>query len=213
MPRDILLLDVDNTLYARSCGVVERIDRLIDRYVIERMGVDPSAVGEVRRELRREHGTTLRALMHRHAIDPDEYLRFVHAVEVAELLAPDPALAAMAGPHPAAEDGGHNGTPARTPTAVLDCSGCAPPSPRVYALEELAYVPKPAPEAFAAVLADLGARAPDCILVEDSIPNLATARGLGMRTVHVAEDAQPEVADVVIPSIHHLESALARLVA
>jgi putative hydrolase of the HAD superfamily len=206
-----LLLDVDNTLYARSCGIVERIDRLIDAYVMERLGTAPAAVGALRAELRREHGTTLRGLMHRHAIDPDDYLRFVHAVELADVLGTDGALVAMLARIALPKVAVTNASSSHA-RAVLGHLGVEDHFLRVYALEQMAYVPKPAPEAFRCVLADLPAAAAECVLVEDSGPNLTSAHRLGMRTVHV-HDGQPRHpdAEVGIGSILELEDALARL--
>ena len=80
MARQFLLLDVDNTLYAPSCGVVARVDVLINRYLVERLGFDADQVDGVRRRLWSDYGTTLHGLVHRHGIDPDDYLRFVHAI-------------------------------------------------------------------------------------------------------------------------------------
>jgi putative hydrolase of the HAD superfamily len=207
----ILLLDVDNTLYARSCGVVERIDKLIDRYLLERMRFPPAEMRDMRRALRTAHGTTLRGLMLDHGIDPDDYLAFVHAIDVAGILAFDEALQAMLRRIPLPKVAVTNGSSAHA-NAVLECLGIRDQLTRIYALEQLAYVPKPFPAAFQAVLDDLPARPESCILVEDSAPNVEAARRLGMRTVHVAEDVPPApAADVVIPSILQLEDALVRL--
>ena len=206
----ILLLDVDNTLYARSCGIVDRIDALIDRYLVERMQIDADEVRARRRALRAAHGTTLRGLMLDHGIDPDDYLAFVHAIDVSAILSLDAALAAMLRRIPLPKVAVTNGSRAHA-SAVLDCLGVRALFQRVYALEELAYVPKPFPAAFQAVLDDLPARAAACILVEDSLPNLETARRLGMRTVYVGEEAPGDTADVTIASILELETALARL--
>jgi putative hydrolase of the HAD superfamily len=211
VPPHFLLLDVDNTLYARSCGVVERVDVLINRYLVERVGVGAAEVDAIRRDLWRDYGTTLHGLMHRGAIDPDDYLRFVHAVELGDLLALDPALAAMLRRIPLMKIAVTNGSLAHA-RAVLDRLGVRDLFFRVYALERLAYLPKPYVQAYHTVLADLHARGPDCILVEDSGANLRGARRLGMRTVHVADGGPPAAdAELAIHSILELEAALARL--
>lgn len=211
MPPHFLLLDVDNTLYARSCGVIDRVDVLINRYLIERVGIAPAEVDDVRRGLWRDHGTTLHGLMHRGDVDPDEYLRFVHAIDLDELLAPDPALAAMLARLPMLKVAVTNGSLAHA-EAVLARLGIRSLFFRVYALERLGYVPKPYPQAYHTVLADLHAHPAECVLVEDSAPNLRAARRLGMRTVHVADGHPPDAeADVAIRSVHELEAALAAL--
>ena len=206
-----LLLDVDNTLYAPSCGIVQRVDARINRYLVERIGVAAEEVDRVRRRLRGAHGTTLCGLMVRASVDPDDYLRFVHALDLGALLAPDPALRALLARLPLLKVAVTNGSLAHA-RGVLARLGVQDLFFRVFSLERLGYLPKPFVHAYQVVLAGLHARGRDCILVEDSAPNLRTARQLGMRTVHVADGgpAAPD-AEAVIGAIHELEAALAGL--
>jgi len=220
--RPFLLLDVDNTLYARACGVVEQVEELINRYLVERLGVAAADVDAIRSELREQYGTTLTGLMWHPGVpaqragseskfDADDYLAFVHAIELDGLLAPDPALAAMLAGLPCMKVALTNGSRSHA-LAVLARLGIGELFFRVYALEQLAYVPKPYPQAYHTVLCALHARGRDCVLVEDSGTNLRAARQLGMATVHVADGHPPDpAADVVIASIHELPAALARL--
>jgi len=211
MPRSLLLLDVDNTLYPPSRGVVERVDALINRYLIERVGIDAAQVDDIRRRLWSDYGTTLHGLMHGRGIDPHDYLRFVHAIELGELLAPDPPLGAMLGRIPLLKVAVTNGSAAHA-RGVLDCLGVRPLFFRVYGLERLAFVPKPYVQAYQMVLADMHALGRDCILVEDRAVNLRAARQLGMRTVYIADGGPPVPgADLSIGSVLELERALGAL--
>ncbi len=208
MPRQFLLLDIDNTLYPPSRGVIERVDVLINRYLTERLGIDAAEVDTVRRRLWSDYGTTLHGLMHRRRVDPADYLRFVHDVVLDDLLAADPALAAMLARIPLLKVAFTNGSAAHA-RGVLRCLGVHELFFRVYGLERLAFVPKPYVQAYVTVLADLHTRGADCILVEDRAANLRAARQLGMRTIHVADGAAPAAeADVSIGSILDLEKAL-----
>jgi len=211
MPRHFLLLDVDNTLYPPARGVIERVDALINRYLVERVGIDAAEVDHVRRSLWSDYGTTLHGLMHRRGIDPDDYLRYVHAIDLDDVLEPDPALEAMLGRIPLLKVAVTNGSAAHA-RGVLDRLGVRGLFFRVYGLERLAFVPKPYAQAYHAVLVDLHARGGDCILVEDRAVNLRAAGQLGMRTVYVTAGGPPAPeADLAIGSIHELEGALARL--
>jgi len=208
MERVFLLLDIDNTLYPPSCGVIERVDALINRYLVERLGMPPGEVDGVRRRLWSDYGTTLHGLMHAHGIDPEDYLRFVHAVELADLLAPDAELAAMLARVPLLKVAVTNGSAAHA-DAVLGLLGVRALFFRVYGLERHAFVPNPYVQAYQTVLADLHARGDECILVEDRVANLRATRQLGMRTVYVGAERQPADADASIGSICALEEALA----
>jgi len=209
--RHLLLLDVDNTLYPATREVVPHVDRLINRYLIERVGVSPDVVDETRRSMWAEYGTTLHGLMYRHGIDPDDYLAFVHDIDHEALLGPDPALDAVLRRVPLLKVAFTNGSFAHA-ARVLDRLGVRVLFFRLYALERLRYVPKPYVQAYLDLLADLHTTAADCILVEDNAGNIRAARQLGMRTVHVAGDGPgaPE-ADVRVASILELPDALARL--
>jgi putative hydrolase of the HAD superfamily len=209
--RQLLLLDVDNTLYPATCGVVDRVDALINRYLVERVGIPQAEVDAVRRRLWSDYGTTLHGLMHHHGIDADDYLRFVHAIQLDDLLAPDAQLAAMLRRIPLLKVAVTNGS-ASHGRGVLDCLGIRDLFFRVYGLERLGFVPKPYVQAYHVVLADLHAHGRDCILVEDRAANLRAARQLGMATVHVADGGSPAPdADVSIASVLELEAALAAL--
>jgi putative hydrolase of the HAD superfamily len=211
MARQFLLLDVDNTLYAPSCGVVDRVDVLINRYLIERVGIAPDQVDDIRRRLWSDYGTTLHGLMYDHGVDPEDYLRFVHAIEIDDVLPANPDLARMLARIPMLKVAVTNGSAVHA-RGVLDCLGVRELFFRVYGLERLAFVPKPYVQAYQLVLADLHAHGRDCVFVEDRPANLRAARQLGMRTVHVADGGtRAEDADVAVRSILELESALAAL--
>jgi len=211
MTARFLLVDVDNTLYSRACGIIERVDARIDSYLVERLGIARAEVAARRARLRSAHGTTLRGLMHEDGVDPDDYLRFVHTFDLGDVLVPTPALQAMLLRIPLAKVSVTNG-PSAHAHAVLDRLGVRDCFVRVYALEQLRYVPKPLPAAFETVLGDLAAEPAECILVEDSPANVAAASSLGIRTVHVTEGDPPAPdAEVAIESILELEAALARL--
>ena len=209
MARHFLLLDVDNTLYARACGVVDRVDERINRYLIERIGIAAAEVDETRRQLWRDYGTTLFGLMHRVEIDPDDYLQFVHAVDHGAHLGPDSALAEMLARLPLLKVAVTNGSLGHA-RAVLECLGIRELFFRVFALERLRYLPKPYVHAYQAVVTDLHTTGRDCILVEDNAANVRAARQLGMWTVHVADGVEPAPeAHATIARIHDLEGALA----
>jgi putative hydrolase of the HAD superfamily len=205
-----LLLDVDETLYPGTCGVIERIDALIDRYLVERRRVPAEAVADLRRELRREHGSTLRGLMLRDGVDPVDYLEFVHGFDVAEMLAFDAALPAMLARISLPKIAVTN-APLAHASSVLAALRVRDLFQRVYALEQLRYIPKPLHEAFVHVLNDLGTSGHECVMVEDSEANVRAARALGMKTIHVSDGPRCDAADVSIPSILELERALAML--
>ena len=74
----VLLFDLDDTLYARACGLWPAIGQRINAYMVERMGLRPDEARALRQVYLEAYGTTLNGLRHEHGIDPVDYLAFVH---------------------------------------------------------------------------------------------------------------------------------------
>lgn len=204
----VLLFDLDNTLYSHELGVVARIDRRINEYMSSRLGIPAGEVDAMRRRFWAESGTTLRGLMAEHPVDPEDYLRYVHEVDLSDLLREDEELRAILGRVGGRKVVFSNASRAHA-SKVLDLLGIADRFDAVLTLEDFAYVPKPFPDAYATVLARLRAEPRECTLVEDTLSNLAPARGIGMRTVWVGDPEQDERSvDFVIPRVHEIERVL-----
>jgi putative hydrolase of the HAD superfamily len=198
-----LFFDLDDTLYPRTAGVVPRVDRRINRFLEERVGIAAGEVDETRRRYWREHGTTLRGLMLHHAVDPDEYLAFVHDVDLDDVLAPDAALAALLEALPGRKAVFTNGS-RRHAERVLARLGVSAAFVAVYALEDLGYVPKPFPTAYETVLRLAAVEAATATMLDDNPLNLPPAKAIGMRTIGVGEGPFPDGADVVVATIHEI---------
>jgi putative hydrolase of the HAD superfamily len=81
----------------------------------------------------------------------------------------------------------------------------------IFDFEAAGYCPKPDPEAYHRILARLGVRGDQCVLVEDNLRNLETAKSVfGMTTVLVekADHMAKNQADLVIGDILELERVL-----
>ena len=204
----VLLLDLDETLYPRGNGVLARIDARINAYLRERVGIAPGEVDSVRRALRDRHGTTLRGLELRHAVDADEYLAEVHRVELSDLLAPAPQLRGLLERLPGRKVVFTN-APRRHADRVLRLLELGDAFESVLALEDLELRPKPDPVAYRAATARLGVEAADCAFVDDTRANAIGATRHGMRGVWLApERCREDAVDHVITQLHELERIL-----
>ena len=82
----------------------------------------------------------------------------------------------------------------------------------VYAVEQLRFQPKPAIGGFLRLLRDEGLAPRACVMVEDTLPNLKTAKRLGMKTVWVSACTRcPPCADVRVGSVLDLPGRLGKL--
>jgi len=206
----VLLLDLDETLYPRGCGVLERTDARIDSWIRERHGLAAAEASRLRLELWRAHGTTLRGLMERHAIDPAPYLEHVYGVYLSDLVQPDPALRALLA-RLAQRKVVFTNAPRAHARNVLGLLGVADAFEAVIAIEDMSFASKPHADAYRLALERVGAAPRDCIVVDDTHANAVGAARAGMRAVWVAHgrDPEPEVDGVhVVQTLAEVEALL-----
>lgn len=211
----VLLLDLDETLYPRGNGVLRRIDGRINSFMTDRLGIDPATVDAERAALCARWGTTMRGLLERFPLDLDDYLEHCHGVDLSDLLEPDPRLRALLERLPVRKAVLTN-APRRHARQVLDLLGVADVFERVFALEDIGYVPKPAPSAFATATAALGVAPDACLFVDDMLVSVRAAAAHGLRAVWLAPpDAEPaaDAEHEVVRDVHEIEALLERLLA
>ena len=84
-----ILFDLDNTLYPASSGLMKGVDTRITEYVQNLLGLDLEAAQTLRKQYFTQYGTTLRGLECHHAVDPEDYLAYVHDLAIETFLASD----------------------------------------------------------------------------------------------------------------------------
>jgi len=187
---DAVLFDLDNTLYDPRHDLFSLIDVRINRFMVEEVAIPAAEVDGLRRRYWRDYGATLQGLIRHHRVDPEAYLAYVHDVDVAARLQPDPglqqALSRLAFPCHVFTNGSREHA-----ERVLETLGVRERFEAIFDIRIAAYQPKPNPEPYLGVLAALGVEARRCVMVEDSSANLVRARELGMATVLVQDG--PEV--------------------
>jgi putative hydrolase of the HAD superfamily len=206
------VFDLDDTLYAPECGLWAAISSRIDRYLVEHAQVPPARVPALRRRYHRKFRTTLSGLLHANpALDADAYLQFVHAVPYAELLRTDQRLQRMLA-QIALPMAIFTNADRMHAQRVLQCLGVEQFFEAVVDVRDMGFVSKPAPAAYSVLCARLGATPQQCVLFEDSLPNLQTAQLLGMVTVLVGKPGAPKsAAQHRLPDIHGAAELLQRL--
>jgi putative hydrolase of the HAD superfamily len=74
---------------------MQAIGSRINRYMVERLNISPAEVTGMRDDFLKTFGTTLNALRRFYAVDPDEYLDFVHDLPLHLHLQYEPELDQM----------------------------------------------------------------------------------------------------------------------
>ncbi len=186
---DAILFDLDNTLYHPARELFSLIDVRINRYMEDVVGIDPADVDGLRRRYWADYGVTLQGLIRHHAVDAEDYLHYVHDVDVSARIAADPELRERLGGIDAPCYVFTNGSRAHA-ERVLNCLGIADRFDDIFDIRVAGYRPKPYPDPYREVMRRIGCAPGRSVMVEDSVDNLVTARALGMKTVLVREQEQ-----------------------
>jgi putative hydrolase of the HAD superfamily len=205
---DVLLFDLDNTLYPPERELFNLIDVRINRFMREQVGIPAAEVDNLRREYWAAYGVTLQGLIRHYNVDPEAYLHYVHDVDVTDRLAPDPELRDMLAALPQRKAVFTNGSSCHA-DRVTAALGITEQFEKIFDIRVANYRPKPWPEPYHAVLAALAVPPERCTMIEDSRENLRTAKQLGMATILVGTGATPDFVDLHLPDVRALGQALA----
>ncbi len=214
------IFDLDNTLYPRDYDLFAQIDVLITRYVMDVTGLEHDAARQMQKSYYQQYGTTLRGLMASYGIDPDHYLRSVHAIDYSCVLA-HPELVAAISALPGRKfvftnaDTGHA-------MAVLDRLGGAGLFDGLFDIRAAAFEPKPARAAYERFVDRFGIVPERAVMFDDLEKNLVVPHEMGMATVHIVpgrdyrsvDRDQWELARADgTPHVHHVTDDLAGFLA
>lgn len=191
MSHPLFIFDLDNTLYPRELPIWRMVDDRIELYVRERLGTDPEGARRVRMNYLADYGSTLQGLMRHHGVRAAEYLEYIHDVPVPDLVPARPELSEMLEGLPGRCVVFTNGSRdyARRVLEALRVDGRME---GIYGIEFMEYIAKPSPYPYAKLLRATGSRAEDSCFCEDSRRNLLPAREMGMFTVLVGGNREPQ---------------------
>ena len=157
-------------------------------------------------------GATLRGLMRHHGTDPKHFLWETHQFpDLRRMLDFQKPTLHTLGKLPGKKILFSN-APRHYTDAILDMTGLDRCFAAIYSVENLRFQPKPMLAGFRTLLRAEHLDPKRCIMVEDTLANLQTAKRLGMRTVWVCGSTrQPSFVDLRLVSILDLPRSLQRL--
>jgi putative hydrolase of the HAD superfamily len=175
------IFDLDNTLYPARADIFAQIDRRMARFIGNYFGVDMTEAWRLQKAYYSEHGTTLNGLMTEHGIDPEQYLAFVHDIDLS-VLTPDESLVSAIARLPGKRIVFTNGCAGHA-ARVLERLSLSAHFDGIWDIRKSGFKPKPDPESYRAVLSANGIAPETAAMFEDVARNLVPAHGLGMTTV------------------------------
>jgi putative hydrolase of the HAD superfamily len=204
------IFDLDNTLHDARTHVFPHIDRSMNAYLQAALGLDEAAAGDLRRHYWQRYGATLIGLMRHHGTDPAHFLRETHCVpDLARMIRKEPglrsALKRLRGRRVV-----FSNAPVTYVRLVLKALKIADLFDDVFSIEHTRFRPKPDAYGFLRLMRKNRLSPGRCIMVEDTLVNLRTAKKLGMRTVWVSREARaPSFVDATVRSVRALHRAVA----
>lgn len=207
-----LFFDLDDTLYPSTNGLWYAIRERMGQYMIERLGLPPERVPELRHTYFITYGTTLRGLQQHYQVQADDYLAYVHDLPLEKYLQPAPDLRKMLLSLPQKRwiftnaDRCH----AQRVLAALQVSDCFE---GIIDVRAISFACKPEILAYQRAMHISGEAHPQgCLLIDDSLSNLAGARQVGWGAVLVSQDGSLDgTIERVISDIRQLPQAMPEL--
>jgi putative hydrolase of the HAD superfamily len=177
------IFDLDNCLYPASADLFALIDVRMGEFIQRLLGCGPDEARRVQKSYFHEHGTTLAGLMAAHGVEPQDFLDYVHNIDLARLSA-DPKLVSALDLLPGRKFVFTNGDEVYA-RRVLERLGLANAFDGLHDIHAMAYLPKPDPRSYRALCDRHGIEPERALFAEDMARNLAPAKALGMTTVWV----------------------------
>ncbi len=209
-PFQLILFDLDETLYPRSAALMHQISQRISAYLTDKIGIAPAQAQMLRQHFRGTYGTALRGLIEEgYIFDTEDYFQYVHDIELHGRIDPDPKLREMLLGIPLRRAVLTNSNIEHAERilnhmAIRDCFE------QVIDIKALNFVNKPALDSYKLTMQMLGVQAREVIFVEDSPMNTPPARGLGMTTVLIDCPAS-DSADYFLESVMEVGPLVERL--
>ena len=180
------IFDLDNTLYSGQTQVFSEVDKKMSSFISKKLNVDLVKAKKIQKEYFYEYGTTLSGLMNHDDIDPQEFLEFVHDIDISwlpkdEILREE--LIKIKEKKIIFTNGSH--AHVENVTKQLDIDGLFD---GVFDITDANYVPKPHLNPYQELIKKFDLDPNQSILIEDIAHNLEQAKNLGMKTCWLEND-------------------------
>jgi putative hydrolase of the HAD superfamily len=200
----VWIFDLDDTLHNASAHVFPVMNRTMTQYIMDNFEMDEPAAHSLRQHYWRVYGATLKGLMRHHGVDPYHFLNETHKlITLADMVLQTKRLRHMLQTLQGRKVIFTN-APRGYALRVLDLLGIGDCFELVFSVENTKFHAKPSVRGFQMLLKTLKTNPSNCVMLEDNLPALMTAKRLGMHTIWVTKKLQkPNFVD------HRINSVLA----
>jgi len=205
----VWIFDLDNTLHDARPHIFPHINRSMTDYVAGLLDLCEEDANQLRDAYWKRYGATLIGLIRHHRVDPEHFLRETHRFpDLGRMVVGRGELRSVLRRLPGRKIVFSN-APGHYARAVLQALGVQDLFDDVFSIESTRFRPKPQAHGFLRLMHTHRLVASRCIMVEDSLENLRTARRLGMKTVWVSEsNCAPAWVDATVRQLYRLPRLL-----
>ena len=180
------IFDLDNTLYSPEEEIFSQIDERMTKFITDKFKINNEEAFNIQKKYFLEYGTTLSGLMKKNNIDTDEFLEFVHDIDL-EILKPDKKLNKIISNLPGKKFIFTNGSKKHAQNVLkkLEMNAIFDD---IFDIKDSNFIPKPNMEAYTTFINKMGIDVNKSIMFEDIARNLQPAKELGIISVLIQRD-------------------------
>ena len=180
------IFDLDNTLYSGQTKVFDQVDKKMSSYISKKLNINIDEARKLQKDYFQKYSTTLAGMIKHHKIDANEFLEFVHDINL-DFLKKDKELENQISKISGRKFIFTNGSKAHAEN-VTKKIGINKLFDGVFDIVEANFIPKPSMRAYKELIEKYKIEPQYCIFIEDIARNLKPAHELGMKTVWIKND-------------------------
>ena len=180
------IFDLDNTLYNGKTKVFEQVDKKMSKYISEKLNVSIEEAKKIQKNYFHQYNTTLNGMIKNHKIDANEFLDFVHDINI-DFLKKNTFLEEELKKLDGKKIIFTNGSKKHA-IHVTKKIGIDKYFDDIFDIIDSKLIPKPSIEPYKKLVEKHKIDPKLCVLVEDIARNLKPAYEMGMKTVWIEND-------------------------
>ena len=180
------IFDLDNTLYSGKTKVFDQIDKRMSKYISGKLNVSIVEAKEIQKKYFYKYNTTLNGMIKNHKIVANEFLEFVHDIDI-DFLKKDSILREELRKLEGKKIIFTNGS-RKHALNVIRKIGIEQHFDDIFDIVDCNFVPKPTMEPYKKLVEKHKIDPNLCVLIEDIARNLKPAYEMGMKTIWIEND-------------------------
>lgn len=186
MPK-VWVFDLDDTLHDASTHIFPVMNRAMTQYIQNQLALEESEAHHLRQHYWQVYGATLKGLMRHHGTNPHHFLHETHQFKnLPDLIVQTKRLRHLINSLSGRKVIFTN-APRSYAIRVLDLLNITDLFELVFSVESTKFHAKPSVRGFQSLLKTIKAKPSDCIMLEDNLAALMTAKRLGMKTIWMSK--------------------------